>query len=143
MREIPKDAARPRLTTVARRTGSAHFRKRFCAGLEAVGRPSEDDSERIPSNAVAERSAGTDRAADGGFLLRGQRRVTAWLRSTANQINAGLRDSVPGAAAESAGPPQWASITSRSMTNSNCEWAWRSAPSTAAAAACVAKMNPR
>ena len=94
VREVPEDAARPRFTSVARRTGPANFRKRLRAGMEAVGRPTENDSERIPSNAVAEGSAGTDRTSDGGLLFRGRRRVATRVRATANEITPHSRHSV-------------------------------------------------
>lgn len=86
LREVPEDTSRSRLTAVAGRTGSTHLRKRLCTGMEALGRPPENDPERIPSHAVAEGSAGTDRKAHGRFLLRSQCRAATRLRATTDQI---------------------------------------------------------
>jgi len=84
LREVSEDTARARHTTVARGTGTTHLRKRLCTGMEALGRTPENDLERIPPDAVAEGSAGTDRKAHGRLLLRSQCRATTGLRPTAD-----------------------------------------------------------
>src|SRR5262245_10282677 len=86
VREVSKDAARARFAALARRTGTAHLRKRLRAGMEAVGGPSENDPERVPPDAVAKGSAGTDWTAHGGFLLRCRRRAASRVCATANKI---------------------------------------------------------
>src|SRR5687767_11665852 len=86
VRQVPETAAWPRQSSVAGRARAAGLRQRVRPGLEAVGRPDEDDPERIPPDALAERSAGADREADGGLLLRRKRGVAARLRAAADQV---------------------------------------------------------
>src|SRR4030095_253128 len=116
LREVSGDAAWPRHSPVARRIRTAYFRKCICAGLEAVGRPAENDSERIPPDAVAEGSAGTEWTAHGGLLLRGHCRTATRLRSTANQITPDPRIWYAESLLVSRRAHR-ARITSRSMTN--------------------------
>src|SRR4051812_17436413 len=86
MRQVPEAAAGARYATVARRTGPADLRERLRAGVEAVGRADEDDPQRVPADALAEGSAGVDRQAHGGFLLRGERRPPPRFRAAADQV---------------------------------------------------------
>src|SRR5262245_23803535 len=91
VREVSEDAPRPRFATVAGRTRTTHLRERLRTGMEAVGGPSENDSERIPPDALAEGSAGTDWTAHGGFLLRCRRRAATRVCATAIQITPAAR----------------------------------------------------
>src|SRR5215510_3861472 len=86
MREIPEGAPGARRAPVARRARAADLRERLRPGVEDVGRPDEDDPERIPPDAVAEGSAGADWAAHGGLLLRRGRGPAARVRATADKI---------------------------------------------------------
>src|SRR5262245_11565486 len=139
VREVSKDAPRPRFAALARRTGTTHLRQRLRAGMEAVGRPSENDPERVPPDAVAKGSAGTDWTAHGGFLFRCRRGAAARVCATAIQITPLGRIRYSHSDSEA----YRANGTSRSITNSNLAWALRRASSTAAAVSPLAKMNPR
>src|SRR4029079_9340147 len=82
LREVTEGFARPRRGTVARRTREAHLRQCLRAGMENVGRPDEDDPERIPPDALAEGGAGADGQADGRFLLQPEPRAAAWRQAS-------------------------------------------------------------
>src|SRR5207237_1659994 len=84
--EIPERAARARRAPLARRARPKNLSKRVGAGVEIVGRPDEDDPERVPPDALAEGSAGIDREAHGRLLLRGGRRTAAGVRSATIEI---------------------------------------------------------
>src|SRR5437867_412410 len=135
LREIPERPARARRPSLARRAGPADLPDRVGAGLEDVGRPDEDDSERVPPDAVAEGGAGIDRAAHGRLLLRRRRGASARLRSAAIEIGtlgSGLRASRYAVTGKS-----------RSITNRNRACASRSADTTTSGCGPRAKMNPR
>src|SRR5690606_32323008 len=83
LRETPAGAAGARGAPVAGRDRTADLRERVGPGLEALGRASEDDPERISSDAVAEGGAGADSQAPGGVLLRRRRGTAARLRPAA------------------------------------------------------------
>src|ERR1700730_18645481 len=86
VREVSERAARPRRPAVARRTRSAHLRKCLRSGMEALGRADEDDSQRVPADAVAEGSARPRREAYGGFLLWRRRGAPARLRPATGEV---------------------------------------------------------
>ncbi len=86
LHQAEKGSPRAGVAPLAGTAGTADLRERVGAGLEAVGGATEDDPQRIPADAVAEGSAGTDRAAPRGVLLRRERgdasRVTSRRRSS-------------------------------------------------------------
>src|SRR5436190_2048821 len=84
--EIPERNARSRRATVARRAWPADLRQHIGGGLEIVGRTDEDDSQRVSSDAVAERGTGAREEAHGRFLLRRRSCPASGLRPTASQI---------------------------------------------------------
>src|SRR5262249_29450817 len=86
LRQVPERASRARYTAVAGRTRSTDLRERLARRLEAVGRADENDSQRVPSDAVAERGTGARCEAHGGFLLRPGFCPASRLRSAADQI---------------------------------------------------------
>src|ERR1041385_8972921 len=86
LREVPEGAPGPRRASLAGRARTAHLRKRIRAGVEDVGRPPEDDPQRVPPDALAEGGAGADRQAHGGLLLRRKRGAPARLRSATDEV---------------------------------------------------------
>src|SRR6185503_1038043 len=91
LREISEGASGPRRAPMARRARAAHLRERLRAGVEDVGRADEDDSQRVSPDAVAERGAGADLEAHGGFLLRPGRGAAAGIRAAADEIMGRLK----------------------------------------------------
>src|SRR5687767_2611836 len=57
LREVSERNAWTRLAALAGRARAARLRECVRSGVEAVGRTAEDDSQRVPSDALAERGA--------------------------------------------------------------------------------------
>src|SRR4029450_3512137 len=78
--------ARPRYGHLGGRARGADLREHLRGRLAALGRADEDDSERVPSHAVAEGSAGARQEAHGGFLLRRRSGAPTRIRPAAGEI---------------------------------------------------------
>src|SRR5438874_5091161 len=71
---------------MARRARAAHLRERVEGRVEALGRADENDPERVPPDAVAERGPGSRRQAHGRFLFWRRRGAAAGLHPAADQV---------------------------------------------------------
>src|SRR5688572_16981133 len=131
LRKVSEEHARTGRAAVARRAGAAGLRERFGPGVEAVGRTAEDDSERVPADALAEGSAGADQPPDGRFLLRRERGAAPRVRAAADEV-VETRDPAPGSTG-----------SSRSMAKRSLACASRSVRSTAPGVGPCANRNPR
>src|SRR5687767_15113357 len=87
LREVSEGHAGARCAALAGGARTTRLRQGLRAGVEAVGRAAEDDPQRVPPDAVAERGADADRAADGRLLLRRKRGAAARLRPAAGEID--------------------------------------------------------
>src|SRR5262249_37845788 len=84
--QVPEGLARVGRAAVAWRARAARLRPGLRRCVEALGGSDEDDPQRVPTDAVAEGSAGTGRPTYGRFLLRRGRRVTTRIRSSAGEV---------------------------------------------------------
>src|SRR5207247_6592657 len=89
--EVSEGAGGARRAPLARRTRPTHLRQHLSRGLETLGRAHEDDSQRVPPHAVAERSPGTRCQTYGRILLRRRRGLTARVRASTGKIGANNR----------------------------------------------------
>src|ERR1051326_1917900 len=92
LQEAPTRTSRLRLPSLARRARTAHLRKHFRGRLEVVGRADEDDPQRVPADALAERGAAAGIETHGGFLLRRGGRPPARIRAASRKTVGAARE---------------------------------------------------